>query len=956
MVDFKEKEIEILNFWKKKKIFQKSIEKSSKKGDYLFYDGPPFASGTPHYGHLVGGIVKDVIPRFWTMQGHRVERKWGWDCHGLPIENIVEKELGSQKKKDIEKLGIAKFNELCRSKVLTYVDEWEKIVNRLGRWVDMDKPYRTMDLDFMESVWWVFKELYDKELIYEDYRSMYVCPRCETTLSQFEVAEGYKDIKDLAVTVKFELKDEAQTYILSWTTTPWTLIGNTALAIGEDITYLKLAKDNFQYIIAKELRKNYEKELEDFKVVEEFRGKDLIGKEYKPLFDYFYEKGNGWKIVSANFVTIEDGTGVVHIAPAFGEDDMNLGKEKGLPFIQHLGMDGYIIPKVKEFKGLHVKPKKNVQATDVAIIKYLVKKGLLFSKEQYKHSYPHCWRCNSPLINYATSSYFVAITKIKKRAIELAQNINWFPQHIKEGRFGKWLEGSRDWSISRQRFWASVIPIWKCNKCKKEKVFGSVSELEKVSKEKIKDIHKHIVDKITFQCKCKGTMIRVPDVLDTWFDSGSMPYAQKHYPFENKEKFENNFPAEFIAEGIDQTRAWFYYLHMIAVGIKDSLAYKNVIVNGMVLAEDGKKMSKSLDNFSDPMEMVDKYGADALRIYLLISPVVAAENFSFVEKDMKSTYRRFTVILQNIFNFYEMFKGDDILSGEELPKLDNVLDKWIVSELNILIKNIDNSMKEYNLLKSTRPLIGFIDILSTWYIRRSRDRFKVRDQEALQTLSFILKQLSKVLAPFAPLTGEIIYKSFESKKESVHLDKWPEYKEELIDNNILEEMKIVRQIVEAVHALRSKNGIKVRQPLSILEIEDKVKLNKKYKVLLAAELNIEEVKFVKKLSNYKLIEVNNFKVALDITLTIELKEKGVVRELVRFINSLRKEAGLNSLDNPIETYNTSSKYLKNIIKNNKIELIKNTSAQDIEEYEGYLKFSKEVKINKEKIILGLKIN
>jgi len=957
MIDFKEKEKEIIDFWEKEDIFHKSVDKPSSKGNYLFYDGPPFASGAPHYGHLVGGIMKDVVPRFWTMKGYRVERKWGWDCHGLPIENIVEKELGSKQKKDIEKLGVDKFNDLCRFKVLTYVDEWEKIVKALGRWADMKNSYRTMDLEFMESVWYVFKELHDKGLIYEDYRSMHVCPRCETTLSQSEVAEGYKDIKDLSVTAKFELKDEENTFILSWTTTPWTLIGNVALAVGEDIDYIKLEKDNIKYIIAKELVENY-KELEEYSVIEAFKGKDLIGKEYKPLFNYFYEQGNGWKIVSADFVTTEDGTGVVHIAPAFGEDDMNLGKEKDLPFVQHVGMDGYIINKVKDFKGLHVKPKDDVQSTDVAIIKYLAKENLLFAKKKYEHSYPHCWRCDTPLINYATSSYFVAVTKIKDRAIELAKDINWTPNHIKEGRFGKWLEGARDWSISRQRFWASVIPIWKCGKCDNEKVFGSVSDLEEVSNEKITDIHKHVVDKITFDCKCGGTMTRIPDVLDTWFDSGSMPYAQQHYPFENKEKFEKSFPAEFIAEGIDQTRAWFYYLHIISTGIKDSLAFKNVAVNGMVLAEDGKKMSKSLKNFPDPMDMVNKYGADALRMYLLTSPVVYGENFSFIEKDMQSTYRRFTGILQNVFNFYEMFKGEEKQSGEELPKLDNDLDKWIVSKFNILVQDVNTHMEEYNILKASRPIIEFIDILSTWYIRRSRDRFKEIDEQAIQTLAYILKQLSKLIAPFTPMTADIIYKSFESKEESVHLEKALETKKELIDNTVLENMYTVRQVAEVVHSLRAKESLRVRQPLAVLEVDNKSKLDESYLELLSSELNVEEVKLVDKLSEgdtWKLTEVNNFNVTLDIQLTEELKDKGNIRELIRFINSLRKQVGLKPSDNPVETYQTESKYLKDLIENNKEELIKGTSAKDLEEVKDSPEVNKECKVNKEEIILGLRI-
>jgi len=567
-------EEEILNFWEQKEIFKKSVEKEAPKGDYVFYDGPPFATGTPHYGHIVASTMKDIVPRYWTMKGYRVERTWGWDCHGLPIENIVEKEMGSKSKKDIEKMGVAEFNERCRSKVLVYVGEWEKVIRRLGRWADMNNAYKTMDLNFMESVWWVFKQLWDKGLIYEGYRSMHICPRCETTLSQQEVAEGYKDIKDLSATAKFELADEPGTFVLAWTTTPWTLIGNVALAIGKNVDYVVLGIRNQESGIREKiiLSKNRLEIIKgEYEIIRKLKGKDLVGKKYKPLFDYYFgnekleNRQNGWKIYAADFVTTEEGTGVVHIAPAFGEDDMNLGKKEKLPFIQHVNMDGTIKAEVKDLAGLNVKPTDDTQKTDVEIIKYLAQHNLLFAKEKYEHSYPHCWRCETPLINYATSSWFVNVTKIKDKALKLAKKINWSPKHIKEGRFGNWLEGARDWSISRQRFWASVIPIWQCDQCGEKRVFGSAAELEKMSGEKITDLHKHIVDKITFKCeKCDGTMKRVPDVLDTWFDSGSMPYAQMHYPFQNKEKFEKNFPAEFIAEGDDQTRAWFYYLHVIA--------------------------------------------------------------------------------------------------------------------------------------------------------------------------------------------------------------------------------------------------------------------------------------------------------------------------------------------------------------------------------------------------------
>ena len=684
MADFKDREQEIIAFWQAQDIFQKTVERNAPKGDYLFYDGPPFATGTPHYGHLVASIMKDVVPRYYTMQGYRVERRWGWDCHGLPVENIVEKELGIKSKSEIYKLGVDKFNETCRSKVLTYVSEWEKTINRLGRFVDMKNPYRTMDPDYMESIWWVFKSLYDQGLVYEGYKSMHICPRCETTLSQQEVAEGYKDIKDLSLTAKFELVDEPGTYFLAWTTTPWTLIGNVALAVGADIDYIKV-KDKFiegknieplttnnpssldfkvkYYILAKARFESLKDKFNNPEIVAEFKGKDLVTKKYRPLFDYYANdknltnRDNGWQVYSAEFVTTEDGTGIVHIAPAFGEDDMALGQEHNLPFVQHVAMGGTINKEAVDFAGLHVKPIEDVQSTDVKVLKYLVAKDLFFAKEQYEHSYPHCWRCETPLINYATSSWFVSVTKIKKDLLKYAKDINWIPEHIKAGRFGNWLEGARDWSISRQRFWASVIPMWQCDKCKERIVFGSIQELKEASGQIVTDLHKHVVDKVTFNCKCGGLMTRIPDVLDTWFDSGSMPYAQAHYPYANKDSFDKKFPAQFIAEGTDQTRAWFYYLHVISGAIKKQAAFKNVIVNGIVVAEDGKKMSKRLQNYPDPNVIMEKYGADAMRLYLLSSPVMLAENLAFTEKDLQVVYRRFTGLLQNILNFYLMLEA-----------------------------------------------------------------------------------------------------------------------------------------------------------------------------------------------------------------------------------------------------------------------------------------------------------
>jgi len=926
---FPKMEEEILKFWEENKIFEKSVDlpagrqgKKSPKGDYVFYDGPPFATGTPHYGHIVASTMKDVVPRYWTMKGYKVERKWGWDCHGLPIENIAEKELGITRKKEILEMGVAKFNEACRSKVLGYVAEWKRVINRLGRWADMENSYKTMDLPFMESVWWVFKELWDKGLIYEGYRSMHICTRCETTLSQSEVAEGYKDIKDLSVIAKFELEDEPGTFILAWTTTPWTLIGNVALAINNEIIYCKVQSSKFKvqneiknskveeiYIVAKERINDIFKD-QEIKVLGELTGKDLIGKKYKPLFDYYCneenatpatlsrsECGRGWKIYAGDFVTTEEGTGVVHIAPAFGEDDLNLSYKYKLPFIQHVGMDGLIKPEAKDFAGLSVKPKDDYAKTDVEVIKYLAKENTLFAKEKYEHSYPHCWRCDTPLINYATSSWFVSITKIKERMLELAKDINWSPEHIKEGRFGNWLEGARDWSISRQRFWASVIPIWKCEKCQEMKVFGSVTELEKSSGEKINDLHKHIVDEITFPCtKCKGKMKRIPDVLDTWFDSGSMPYAELHYPFENKEKFEAGFPAEFIAEGQDQCRAWFYYLHVIATAIKDSRAFNNVVVNGIVVGEDGKKLSKRLKNYPDPMEVFEKYGADPLRYYLTSSPVMAAENLSFKESDVADLVRGMFRMLWNSYSFFVLYANIDKFKVQSSKfKVQNLLDKWVISELNVLAKEVNGAMENYQLNRAARYFPKFIDNLSNWYIRRSRKRFwKSEDdadkKEAYQTLHYVLVELAKLMAPFTPFIAEEIYKNLTGE-ESVHLVDFPVADEKLINEKLNQEMEQARIIITEALQLRAKAGIRVRQPLNKFSIFN-FQFSKELEEIIKEEINIKELVLDRKEKKEML---------LDTEITEELKLEGQAREIIRFIQEMRREAGYE-VDNRIKVW------------------------------------------------------
>jgi len=975
---FSQMEKTVLEFWEKANTFQQSLEKPAPRGEYVFYDGPPFATGTMHYGHVVASIMKDVVPRYQTMRGYHVERKWGWDCHGLPIENLVEKELGTKSKQDIEKLGIGKFNDLCRSKVLTYVDEWKKSIGRLGRWADMDNAYKTMDLTFMDSIWWAFKRLWEEGLIYQDYRSMHICPRCETTLSQSEVTEGYRDIKDLSVIAKFELLDESGIYVLAWTTTPWTLVGNVALAVGSEIDYVKVETETEGvksiFILAKERLNDTFKD-KPYQILSEFKGSELVGKSYRPLFDYYANdeklenRERGWKIYGAEFVTTTDGTGVVHIAPAFGEDDMKLGKNNNLPFIQHVGMDGSFKPEVKDLAGLHVKPLGDHTSTDVEIIKYLARHETLFSKEKYEHSYPHCWRCDTPLINYATSSWFVGVTKIKDRLLEDAKGINWSPEYIKEGRFGNWLEGARDWSISRQRFWASAIPIWECA-CGAREVMGGVKELEEKTGQKIDDIHKDKIDGLTFKCSsCAGDMKRIPDVLDCWFESGSMPFAQLHYPFENKEKFDKNFPAQFIGEGVDQTRAWFYYMHVVSGGIFKSQAYKNVMVNGIVLAEDGKKMSKRLQNYPDPSLVMEKYGADALRAYLAASPVMQAENLNFSEQGVQESLRKNIMILWNVYKFYEIFAPE---STESSGSSENILDKWIIAKHDKLVIEITAALEKYDLPRAMRPLTEFIDELSTWYLRRSRDRFKSEDekdkQQALATLKTVLTDLAKLMAPFMPFIAETLWQKvtgydFSDDKKSVHLESWPEAKHQsaLIknlskvfgaefsgsgNNDVLEKMATVRRIVELGLAQRDAAGIKIRQMLAKAMVSGTTALPESYSRLISDELNVRTVEFV--------AAGDNVTVTLDTEITPELKKEGYKREIVRTINMLRKDAGLTLQDRTNVYFSDNSSELSQAIIDLNEQIKRDTLSLSVEvQSEVKSELKKEVKIGDAKVWVGI---
>ncbi len=941
------REEEILDFWNKNKIFEKSVETPAgveNPQEFTFYDGPPFATGLPHYGHLLQSFVKDAVPRYKTMRGYRVKRQWGWDCHGLPIENLIEKELNLSGRDDIIKFGVKKFNDACRAKIFEYSQQWEEMIPRIGRWADMEGAYKTMDKNFMESEWWAFKQLYDKGLVYESYRAMHICPRCETTLSQSEVAEGYKDIKDLSVTAKFELEGEPNTFMLAWTTTPWTLPGNVALAVGKDIDYVKVLSEGENYIVSKKLVESVLKD-KDYKIITELKGSDLVGKSYRSLFDYYAKDEklenhkNGWKIYSADFVNTQDGTGIVHIATAFGEDDMSLGKENNIPFVQHVDMSGHFRSEVIDFAGLNVKQRGDHMATDIEIIKWLAHNNKLFNKEKYQHSYPHCWRCDTPLLNYATSSWFVAVEKIKDDLLNNAESINWSPKHIKKGRWGNWLEGARDWSISRNRFWANTMPVWRCNKCDNEIVVGSIAELEEYSSIRVDDLHKDVVDTVIWKClsceasseKGDGEMVRIPDVLDTWFNSGSVPFASLHYPFENKEEFNKRIPADFIAEAQDQCRTWFYYQHVLSGGLFNTNAFSNVITTGMMMAEDGKKMSKSLNNYPDPMYMIDKYGADAMRIYILSSQVVRAENLDFVEQGVMEVARKLFGRLINVYEFYELYK--DSIEHKDNDKSNNVLDKWIITRLRQLHNEVTVAMDNYELDKAARGFNDFIDDLSTWYLRRSRDRFKGDDEqdkiEALQTTLFVLRKLSKLLAPFAPFHSDWLWTRTkrEGDTESVHLSNWCEVRE--VDEGSIEDMKEVRILITKALEARKDAGFNVRQPLASVTLRH-TELEQGLQAIIADELNVKSVYFSPEM---------DAEVGLDTRITPELAEEGKLRDMLRVMQKARKDAGLkageytgakiianNEEQEIIQKFNTS------ITKQTFINDFKFTERADVEEF------------------------
>ncbi|MEK7095621.1 MAG: class I tRNA ligase family protein, partial [Patescibacteria group bacterium] len=1076
---------------------------------------------------------KDLIPRYKTMKGYRVRRRWGWDCHGLPVENIVEKELNLASKKDIVEYGIEKFNEKARASVMRYADDWRRIIPRLGRFVDMENDYRTMDTTYTESVWWAFAELHKKGLVYEGFKSMNLCPRCETTLSNFEVSQGYKDITDISVYVKFELVDEPGTYFLAWTTTPWTLPGNVALAVSPEVEYVKIKINNDFFYVAKSRLSAIKI---DHTQISEIKGKDLIGKSYKPVFDYYSKdtklknKENGWKVYGGDFVTTEDGTGIVHIAPAFGADDYELSLKHNLPFVQHVGTNGKFKSEVTDFVGLDVKPKSTEeekdkhQKADIEIIKYLAAHGTLFAKEKLIHSYPHCWRCDTPLLNYASSSWFVKVTDLKDKLVKENKKVKWTPAEVGEGRFGNWLLGARDWAISRSRFWGAPLPVWREEKTDTCHILSSIADLKKYSHakntyyvsrhgeadnnvtsmisslasnphnltekgkkqakeagkwlkdkkidlivtspfprtqqtseivareigldgkniltdERLKelnagiwngknfhdfvthfkeadrfidvpeggenyteikkrmgevlydlekkyvgkniliishdtplflletvvrgldriesilfrghsdhynenakprkldfhplphnaeyetDLHRPYIDDLKLVSEKGNKLTRIPEVFDCWFESGSMPFGEAHYPFEKcdfnpkpgpftkilgKTK---GYPADFIAEGLDQTRGWFYSMMVLGVALFGRAPYKKVVVNGLVLAEDGRKMSKREKNYPDLNLVINKYGADALRYFLMSSPVVRSQDVCFSERGVDEVVKKHIGRLNNVVTFYEMYSKN---VPSEVESVDP-LDLWITARLSELSKEVTDNLEKYEVDRATRPFAEFIDDLSTWYVRRSRDRFKNDDANergsALSTTRKILLDLSKLLAPFMPFLAEDVYQRVKGEKESVHLEEWPELKKP--DEKILSDMKEVRQIASTGLEARMKAKINVRQPLAKLTVKGLFPAH--LVKIIQDEVNVKEV-----VTDVAILE----EVVLDIVLTAELKEEGVVRELTRTIQDLRKEKGFTIQDKIILKIDADSKAQELIMKN-KNSIFSTTLLKDL---------------------------
>ncbi|MFH1111855.1 MAG: isoleucine--tRNA ligase [Patescibacteria group bacterium] len=957
MIKFPELEEMILDFWKKNNIFQKSLQKEAPQGRFVFFEGPPTANGKPGLHHVLARAFKDLIPRYKTMQGYQVERKAGWDTQGLPVELQVEKELKFKGKPDIEKYGVKEFNEHCREDVWKYKADWEKLTERIGFWLDLEHPYVTYENYYIESLWCIFKQVWEAGLLYKDYKVLPHCPRCGTALSSHEVALGYKRVTEPSVYIKFKVKTgqkigdsttDDKTYILSWTTTPWTLPGNVALAVGANVTYIKVKLQDEYVIAAKErladilVRKNVRPDIKrdngrgSHPVEEEIKGENLVGLAYEPLFDIKPLQNNkSHRVYAADFVTTTDGTGVVHTAVMYGEDDFNLGTEVGLPKYHTVDENGNFTKEVEKWAGKFVKNKE----VEEEIVEDLKNRGLLFKQEMYTHDYPFCWRCSTPLLYYAKPSWFIKMSELREEMKQANEKINWYPEHIKHGRFGEWLEGAKDWAISRERYWGTPLPLWVCDKCGEIKCVGSFGELAKLSQDKnlesrIKnqefDPHRPLVDEITWSCKCGGTIKRVPEVADCWFDSGSMPFAQWGYPHlsGSQEQLTNSYPADFISEAIDQTRGWFYTLLAVATLLKKSGAikeippYKNVICLGHINDKYGQKMSKSKGNIVDPWEVINKFGADALRFHLYTGNQ-PGEPKKFDLQAVEEVVKRTFLILMNILTFYELYNNKEA-AGQE-PKVKQLMDRWVLAILQKTINEVTGHLDKYEITEAGRDIAAFITDLSTWYVRRSRDRFKSDDNnEAIQTLGYVLHILARLMAPFTPFIAEELYQRVKGNKESVHLEDWPASqdlsKEQIL---LLFQMSKLRQVVELALGRRAESKIKVRQPLRSLKVAG-MELSDDFKKILAEEVNVLEVATTKE---------DSLSCELDTKLDDELKNMGLVREFIHQVNALRKQQGLTINDWVVLKINVD-KSIKEVLERYQDLVLKGTLSKSLNFTEG----------------------
>ena len=856
----------VLKFWKKEKIFEKSLSTRAGGPEYVFFEGPPTANGRPGVHHVLARAFKDMFPRYKTMRGYHVSRRGGWDTHGLPVEIEVEKKHGFTNKQQIEEYGIEKFNQECKKSAFDYIQDWERLTDRIAFWVDLQEAYVTFTNDYIESLWWILRQFWDKNLLYQGFKVVPYCPRCGTPLSDHEVAQGYDEVTDPSVFVRMPLMDEPGTSLLVWTTTPWTLPANVAVAVASEVSYVKVERSlpetatgtsggTEKLILAEALLKKVFRD-EEVNVLETFKGKKLQGVKYKPLFTFLPPEKPAHYVILADFVTTEDGSGLVHMAPAYGADDMKAAMEYDLPVIMAVAPDGKFIPEVTPWRGVFVKD------ADPSIITDLDNRGLLFRSMPYTHTYPFCWRCKTPLLYYAREAWYIRTSQFKERLTGLNRTINWVPEHIKEGRFGNWLENNIDWALSRERYWGTPLPVWECADCKHQHCIGSVAELAQLAGRDLTDLdmHRPHVDTVHFACQeCGGKMTRVPELIDVWFDSGAMPYAQWHYPFENQETFKRQFPADYICEAVDQTRGWFYSLHAIITMLMDNVAYKNVLCLGLILDGNGEKMSKSKGNIVNPWDVLDLHGADAFRWYLYTATPPGNERRFSVDL-VGEVLRSFTLTLWNVYSFFVTYANLDkwtpAAAGQPLAY--STLDRWILSELNTLVRDVTEAYERYDVTAATRPVEKFVEALSTWYLRRSRRRFWKSDsdsdkQAAYQTLYTALVTLSKLLAPAMPFLADELYQNLvrtvdASAPESVHLATWPEPNLTLVDEKLNRQMALVMRLASLGHAARAKANRKVRQPLaeaafSVANVNEREAVTD-YADLLEDELNVKEVRLL----------------------------------------------------------------------------------------------------------------